>query len=332
MIGTSARLLRLLSLLQMTRTWTGPELARELGVSERTVRKDVDRLRSLGYPVEATRGAVGGYRLGVGGSLPPLLLDDDEAVAVVIGLGQVANTGISGTEAAAQRAAAKIEEMLPQRLRRRVSALRSNASAVPPDSAPDAIDAGVLACLATASREHEALRIGYTAFDGTVSRRTVEPHHLVNWGRRWYLVAWDRDRDDWRTFRVDRIGAADPTALPFTPRGLPDADITAYIALNVARAAWRYRATVVIAASVEEVLAEINPAVGVVEPIDGRTCLLRTGGDSLWEIAVHLALFRYECRVAHPPELKDELRRAADRALAMAGGGESRLVGADGIR
>jgi predicted DNA-binding transcriptional regulator YafY len=298
MLETSARLLRLLSLLESNREWTGPDLAERLEVSSRTVRKDVDRLRNLGYPVDSTRGRVGGYQLGVGASLPPLLLDDDEAVAIVVGMSQASGSGITGTEEASLRATIKLEQMLPPRLRNRVNALRTFATRVPPDRQPPAVDAEVLAGLANASRNHERVRISYASHDGSRTRRIVDPHHLVNWGSRWYLVAWDENRADWRTFRVDRIAML---------------DISAYIARNVSRAAWKYTASIVAAASAEQVLERINPAVGTVEPIDNKTCILRTGADDLDTVAVYIGLLGYEFRVVSPPELIDRLRAISQR-------------------
>ncbi|MBO4275626.1 helix-turn-helix transcriptional regulator, partial [Microbispora triticiradicis] len=216
MLETSARLLRLLSLLQARRDWPGATLADQLGVSERTVRRDVDRLRELGYPVESTRGTDGGYRLVAGTAMPPLLLDDDEAVAAAIGLRAAA--GVAGVEEAAERAAAKLEQVLPSRLRRRVGALQTHSEPVPPDRPGPAIDPAVLGVLAAACRDRERLRFDYRAHDGSSGVRIVEPYRLVSWGRRWYLVAWDTGRDDWRTFRVDRIAPRTPTGPRFPPR------------------------------------------------------------------------------------------------------------------
>jgi predicted DNA-binding transcriptional regulator YafY len=313
MLETSARLLRLLSLLQSTREWTGPELAERLGVTTRTVRKDIDRLRNLGYPVDSTRGTTGGYRLGVGAALPPLLLDDDEAVAIVVGLSQASGSGVTGTEEASVRAMTKLEQILPPRLRNRVNALRTFATRVPPDKRPPTVDAEILAGLANASRNHERVRIAYASHVGSRTRRFVDPHHLVNWGSRWYLVAWDEDRRDWRTFRVDRISTLDATGLLFKPRQLPEADIAAYIARNVSQAAWKHTATIVVAAPAEQVLERINPAVGTVEPIDEETCILRTGDDDLDTVAVYTGLLGYEFRVVSPPELVERLRLTAER-------------------
>src|SRR5437868_10156968 len=203
MLETSARLLRLLGLLQTRRDWTSAELATRLDVTTRTIRNDMARLRALGYPIEARPGVAGGYRLGAGGALPPLLLSDEEAVAVAIGLRTAAGGSVAGIEEASVRALAKLQQVLPARLRRRVSAFQSYALQVP--LAGPQVDPDVLTVIAAACRDHERLRFDYTAHSGTVSRRSVEPYRLVNDRRRWYLVAWDTDRHDWRTFRADRI-------------------------------------------------------------------------------------------------------------------------------
>jgi predicted DNA-binding transcriptional regulator YafY len=227
MLETSARLLRLLSLLQTPRDWTGTELAGRLGVTTRTVRNDVGRLRELGYPVHATRGAVGGYRLGAGAALPPLLLDDEEAVAVAVGLRTATIGSIEGIEESALRALAKLEQVLPVRLRRRINTLQSYTIPVPPSGnrPVPSVSADVLTAITAACRDRERLRFDYRSHDGTASRRDVEPYRLVNWGRRWYLVAWDTQRGDWRTYRVDRVEPRIPTGPRFAPRELPAEDL-----------------------------------------------------------------------------------------------------------
>ncbi|WP_087096726.1 YafY family protein, partial [Nocardiopsis sp. JB363] len=209
MKSTSARLLRLLSLLQTRKDWPGNDLAQRLEVSPRTVRRDVDRLRELGYPIHAAMGTGGGYQLGAGASLPPLLLDDDEAVAVTVGLRTAAQGGLSGIEETSVRALAKLLQVLPSRLRRRVDAL--GAFTVPMPSEGPTVDADVLALVAATCRDSERLRFDYESHQGALSRRNVEPHRLVSHGRRWYLVAWDITRENWRTFRVDRMRPLTPT-------------------------------------------------------------------------------------------------------------------------
>lgn len=313
MLETSARLLRLLSLLQSRPDWPGPELAERLAVTTRTVRSDVERLRSLGYPVHATRGAVGGYRLGAGAALPPLLLDDEEAVAVTVGLRTAAGGSVAGIEEASLRALAKLEQVLPARLRRRVNALQSYTVAVPPDTAGPKVDPAVLTTIAGACRDHQRLRIDYRNHGGAASRRTVEPYRLVNWGRRWYLVAWDVEREDWRTFRVDRIEPRTPTGSRFTPRDLPAGDVAAYVSGRVSAAAWRYRARVTVHAPADTIAERITPAVGVLEAVDERTCVLDTGADSLETLAVYLGMLGVDFEVDDPPELIAYLRELSDR-------------------
>jgi predicted DNA-binding transcriptional regulator YafY len=317
MYETSARLLRLLSLLQSRRDWTSTELADRLGVSSRTVRNDVERLRRLGYPVHAARGSIGGYRLGAGASLPPLLLDDDEAVAVVVGLRAAATGTAGGTVAgigeSAVRALAKLEQVLPASLRRKVSALASHLIAVPPDHASATIDPSLLTHLAALCRDQQRLRFDYRTHAGAETVRTVEPYRLVSWGRRWYLVAFDVDSDDWRTFRVDRLSPRTPTGPRFRPRPLPDTDLAAYVARRTSAAAWRYHARVTVHASAEYVLDRINPAVGTVEALDASSCVLDTGADSLDTLAVYLGMLGVDFTVSDPPELVDHLRSLATR-------------------
>ncbi|QYN34726.1 YafY family transcriptional regulator [Pseudonocardia sp. DSM 110487] len=311
MLETSARLLRLLSLLQSRREWTGPELAQRLEVSERTIRNDIDRLRSLGYPVDANRGAVGGYRLGAGAQLPPLLLDDDEAVATVLGLR--AATGLAGVEEVSLRALAKIEQVLPRRLRTRVAALGEFALRVPEDTPSPQVDAEVLTTLAAACRDAERLRFDYRTHGGGESRRDVEPYRLIAWGRRWYLLAWDVERGDWRTFRADRITPRIPTGPRFAPRPLPTDDVTTYLSGRVSAAAWRYRARVVVHAPADEVAERITAAVGHVEARDAATCVLHTGSDSLESLAVHLGMLGVDFEVVDPPELADHIALLSER-------------------
>jgi predicted DNA-binding transcriptional regulator YafY len=311
---TSARLLKLLSLLQARRDWPGADLAARLEVSERTVRRDVGRLRDLGYPVHASRGTDGGYRLGAGAAMPPLLLDDEEAVAVAVGLRTAARSPVTGIEETSVRALAKLENILPARLRHRVSAVADYTVPVPPDTPAPEVDPAVLTTLASACRDHERLRFGYRSHDGTSGVRSAEPHRLVSWGRRWYLVAWDTERGDWRTFRVDRIAPRTPAGPRFTPRDLPEGgDVAAYVARGVSAAAFRFRARVTVHAPAAVVAARVNPAVGVVEAIDDRSCVLATGADSVQMVAVYLGLLDLDFDVSEPPELVARLRILADR-------------------
>ncbi|WP_405903589.1 YafY family transcriptional regulator [Streptomyces sp. NBC_00656] len=313
MLETSARLLRLLSLLQSPREWPGTELAERLGVSGRTVRNDIERLRTLGYPVDATRGSTGGYRLAAGAAMPPLLLEDDEAVAVTIAVRTVARSAMPGMEETSLQALAKLEQVLPSRLRRRVRALQQYTVPVPADRADPGIDTELLMTLASACRDRERLRLDYRDHAGTPSRRLVEPQRVVNWGRRWYLVAWDVDREDWRMFRVDRITPRTPSGPRFAPREDPEGDAAVYVAGRASAAAWRHRARVTVHAPAAAVLERINPAVGVVEAVDEHTCVLATGADSLDGLAVHLGMLGHDFTVTEPAELVAHLRDLAAR-------------------
>ncbi len=311
MLETSARLLRLLSLLQSRRDWTSTELAARLGVTTRTIRNDIGRLRRLGYPVEARPGVAGGYRLGAGGALPPLLLDDDEAVAIAIGLRTAASGSIAGIEETSVRALAKLQQVLPARLRRRVSAFQSYALAVP---APGPrIDPDLLTVIAAACRDHERLRFDYTAHSGAVSRRSVEPYRLVNDRRRWYLVAWDTDRDDWRTFRADRIRPRTPAGPRFTPRPLPpDREIADRVARGAAEATWRYRARVIVHAPAAHVRARL-PVPVEVEVLDENRCAFTPGSDHPELLALYLGMLGADFTIADSPELVAALRTLTGR-------------------
>ncbi|HTJ70085.1 MAG TPA: YafY family protein [Actinospica sp.] len=314
MLETSARLLRLLSLLQTPREWTGPQLADRLGVSTRTVRNDVERLRNLGYPVDATRGAVGGYRLGAGAQLPPLLLDDEEAVAVAVGLRTAASGSISGIEETSLRALAKVEKVLPSRLRRRVNALQTYVASVSTTNANSPrVDASVLTELTAACRDHELVRFDYEDRGKTPSRRIAEPYGLVNWGRRWYLVAWDRDRDDWRTFRVDRMTPKFPAGPKFPPRELPDEDLARYVSDRVSAAPWRVAAQITIHAPAEVVAERVPAHVGPIQSIDAETCMLSSGNDNAEMFAVYLGMIGFDFTVTSPPELVEAVRKLGQR-------------------
>jgi predicted DNA-binding transcriptional regulator YafY len=303
---TSARLLRLLSLLQSRRDWSGDELATRLGVTTRTVRRDVDRLRGLGYPVDATPGAAGGYRLGAGAALPPLLLDDDEAVAVAVGLRTAAGGTVAGIEETSVRALAKLEQVLPARLRHRVNALHSIT--VPMAAAAPAVRAEVLTAIAAACRDHQQLRFDYRSHGGEESLRTTEPHRLVHTGRYWYLVAWDVRREDWRTFRVDRLTPRIPTGPRFTPREPPDPDVAAYTSWSVSTGAYRYQARFTLHAPIEVAAQRVPPTSGYLEAIDDHTCLLRAGSNSLEGLALHVGLTGFGFVVHEPPELVELVR------------------------
>ncbi|MQA13395.1 MAG: WYL domain-containing protein [Pseudonocardiaceae bacterium] len=311
MLETSARLLRLLSLLQMHRDWSGRELAGRLDVSTRTVRHDVERLRSLGYPVHATPGVAGGYRLGAGAALPPLLLDDDEAVAVAVGLRTAAGGSVTGMAETSVRALAKLEQVLPSRLRHRVDAVATYTVPIPGPGPTVAAD--VLTTLAGACRDGERLRFDYRDHDGTASLRDVEPHRLVSWGRRWYLVGWDTGRADWRTFRVDRVEPRTPTGPRFVPRDPPEGDVAAYVTRGVTVTVWRHRARIRLHAPVEVIAERLPPAAGLLEALDENSCLLDTGADSLEMLAGYLGMLSVDFDVTEPPELVEQVRTLADR-------------------
>ncbi|MDX3850613.1 YafY family protein [Streptomyces sp. AK02-01A] len=313
MLETSARLLRLLSLLQTHRDWSGAGLAERLGVTTRTVRRDVDRLRELGYPVNASPGTGGGYQLGAGAELPPLLLDDEEAVAVAVGLRTAAGNGVEGIGETSVRALAKLEQVLPDRLRRRVGAL--NAFTVPMLRGPErsTVDPGVLTELANACRDSERLRFEYRDHEGSATRRTAEPHRLVCTERRWYLVAWDLDRSGWRTFRADRVTPRPPHGPRFTPRPPPAEDLAAYVSRGVSTGAYAATAVIRLRASAEEAARTVSPSAGVLEAIDEHSCLLRTGAASLDVMVIHVLLLGLDFEVIEPPELTDCIRTARDR-------------------
>ncbi|MBV9448986.1 MAG: YafY family transcriptional regulator [Streptosporangiaceae bacterium] len=309
--SSSARLLRLLSLLQARRDWTGTELASRLGVTTRTIRNDVERLRGLGYPVDARPGVAGGYRLGAGGALPPLLLDDDEAVAVAIGLRTAASGSVAGIEETSIRALAKLQQVLPARLRHRVTAFGSYTLPMP---APGPrVDPDVLTVIAAACRDHERLRFDYQTHPGTASRRSVEPYRLVNDRRRWYLVAWDLDRGDWRTFRVDRMEPRTPAGPRFTPRELPpDREIAARVARGVGEATWRFRARIIVAAPASHVRDRLPIPVDV-EPLGDDRCAFTPGSDNPETLALYLGMLGADFTVVDSPELVAALRELSGR-------------------
>jgi predicted DNA-binding transcriptional regulator YafY len=311
MLDTSARLLKLLSLLQLHRDWSGADLADRLSVSPRTIRRDVDKLRELGYPVHASTGTAGGYRLGAGAALPPLLLDDDEAVAVAVGLRTAAQGAVTGIEETSVRALAKLEQVLPSRLRHRVNALQTYT--VPVTPAGPTVDAEVLTTLSAACRDHERLRFDYADHSGTTTLRSTEPHRLVAKGRRWYLVAWDLDRDDWRTFRADRITPRIPTGPRFTPREPPADDLADWVTRGTWGAGWRYDVEVLLRVSKDEVTARVPSYIGDFEAVDAHSCRFRTGTETLETAATYLGMLGADFEVIKPAELKQHLRTLADR-------------------
>ncbi|MFJ4379244.1 helix-turn-helix transcriptional regulator [Streptomyces albidoflavus] len=319
---TSARLLALLSLLQARRDWPGALLAERLDVSPRTVRRDIDRLRELGYPIAALKGPDGGYRLGAGTELPPLLFDDDQVVALAVALRTAATTG-AGIEEDAVRALATVRQVMPARLRHRIDALQITAVTRPgADPAPQA-DTEVLLTLSTAIRARETLRFDYRAPDhapgpSTPPPRRAEPHHLVTWGSRWYLVAWDLDREDWRTFRVDRLTPRTPTGPRFTPRALPGGDVTAYVATRFRGAhhpdgtsAWPCRGEVVLHLPATEIAGYVHD--GLVEELSPDRCRLTLGSWSWPSLAALIGRFDVDFEIVGPAELGEAFGRLGKR-------------------
>jgi len=310
MANTSSRTLRLLSLLQTHRYWPGTELADRLGISPRTLRRDVDRLRELGYPVDAHRGVDGGYQLAAGAVLPPLVLDDEEAVALAIGLRTAAQGAVVGIEEASVRALAKVVQVMPPRLRRRVDALRSATEPAVWAAGPT-IDAGLLTAIAQACRDEERLRFSYTVQSGEQTHRHVEPHRLVSLGRRWYLVAYDLQRQDWRSFRLDRLEQPRNTGARFTPRPLPAKDAAAFVRAGIANIPGVSHSVEVL---IRAPAATVRGSVGqwaTIEEVDASRCVLRMTVDNLNWTALTLGTVGAEFEVLKPPELLAHLREWA---------------------
>ncbi|MBW5483183.1 helix-turn-helix transcriptional regulator [Streptomyces bambusae] len=316
---TTARLLRMLSLLQTRREWSGADLADRLEVTDRTVRRDIDRLRELGYPVESTRGHAGGYRLASGTDLPPLLLDDDDAVAIVVAL-RTAAGGLTGIEETALRSLAKLEQVLPRRLRSRVGALQESTAGIvwEPRRGPRA-DPALLATLAVACRDHEIVTFGYTTRQGDAAQRRAEPCHLVDSGGLWYLLAHDTDKDDWRLFRLDRITGAAPTGRRVAARPVPGGDPAAFVAGRLSAVPTRHRAVATVRAPAERVRARL-PGLGTrLRPIDDDTCRVDASDDFLPRIAQTLAGLDADYTLDADPEVLDHLRATAARIRSATG-------------
>ena len=307
MANTSMRTLRLLSLLQTRRDWPGAELAGRLRVSPRTLRRDIDRLRELGYPIQAQRGTDGGYRLAAGTALPPLMVEDEEAVALAIGLQLAAHSAVEGIAESAVRALAKVVQVMPAPLRRRVEAL--GAMTVPArwgDPGRTSVDPGILTAVAVACRDNERLRFSYTAADGQHTGRYVEPHRLVLLGHRWYLAGYDLTRHDWRSFRLDRLTAPRGTGARFRPRPLPAADAAAFVRAGLDHVAAVYDVEVLVQAPAETVRQRIGRWAAV-EPIDATRCRIRMTADSLDWPTMALGAVGAEFHVVSPAELLDRV-------------------------
>jgi predicted DNA-binding transcriptional regulator YafY len=299
------RALLLLSILQTHRFWPGDELTARLGVSARTLRRDVDRLRSLGYPVDATPGTGGGYRLAAGAHLPPLLLDDDEAVAIAVGLRSAASASIEGMEDTAVRALAKLEQVLPDRLRRRVLAVHTNVASLQWSDDGPVVDAEALAVLALACRDREQVRFEYRRRDGDDSSRLVEPHQLVSTGRRWYLVAWDVRRDDWRTFRLDRLERARLAGGRCAARELPGGDAAAFVAQSIRAMPQPAWALLEVDTDADTLRAVLHWGKTQIDPVASGGCRVRIDGasdDALLRVITWLA-GRYPVAVVEPASL-----------------------------
>ncbi|MFD0363357.1 helix-turn-helix transcriptional regulator [Nocardia sp. GCM10030253] len=319
MTETAARLLQLLSLLQTRREWTGPELADRLGVTVRTVRRDIERLRALEYPVHAGLGSVGGYRLEAGAALPPLLLDDEEAVAITLGLRSAAKGAVAGIEESAARALVKLQQVLPSRLRRRVDAVDSATVSLGGPAAGPVVDPETLVVLAGAARDRERIRFHYRDKTDAQTRRLAEPHSLVSAGQRWYLVAWDVDRADWRTFRLDRIEEPRPIGVWCAPRELPAEDAGAFVARSLAHSRPMRTVVFLVRAPASELIESFRVRAEEVEPIDDHSCLLRTSADSLEWAAVRIAHLGLEFEVREPPEMVEMLRDLGRKLIRAAG-------------
>jgi len=289
-----------------------------LEVSERTLRRDIDRLRDLGYPVRAVPGPAGGYQLEAGAEVPPLLIDEEEAVAIAMGLLTAAGGTIAGIEETSLRALAKLEKVLPPRIRQRVQMLQS--AVVPMIRAWVTVDAEALTTVAQACRDRERLRFDYRAFDGTETERHVEPHQLVSLQQRWYLVAFDRDRDDWRTFRLDRLTSPRATRINFKPRAIPGGDAAEYVTRSLRARPMRYQVVANLHAPAAEITARLRFADGEVESVDDTHCRFRTQGDALEWLAFILIWLDVDFEVQEPPELIDYLasvsRRLSQSAIA----------------
>lgn len=317
MATTTGRALQLLGLLQSRPVWSGPELAERLGVTVRSVRRDIDRLRELGYPVQSSKGVAGGYQLGAGRALPPLLLDPEEAVAVAVCLRLAAGGTVAGVGEAALRTLTKLDQVLPGQLRRQVAAVHETTVTL--EARAETVDPEVLLTLARASRDRHRVRFSYVARDTTATTRVAEPYRMVATGRRWYLLAWDVEREDWRTFRLDRMRGVLATTWEFRPREAPDA--AEYVARSVTQSPYRHVARVRFGAPASVVSGRIPPSAGTVEPDGADACILTAGSDHLDHLSVYLASVGAEFEVLDPPELRSvmaDLAARLTRAVARA--------------
>ena len=312
MLSASTRLLSLLSLLQSRPHWAGTELAERMQVHPRTLRRDIDRLRQLGYPIQASSGVAGGYAFRAGRALPPLLLDDEEALAAAIALRTAVTGTVSGIEQTAITALVKLEQVMPPRLRRRLDALRSTI--LPLDQSGPVVDAAQLALLAGACRDQLQLSFDYADRNGQPSQRLVEPQGVVHADRRWYLVAWCTARQDWRTFRIDRIVAAPRVGAHFRPRAGPgDGDLRRWVAQVLAQGQYTEQARVILHAPLASMQRQIPASAGSLEAVDAQRCLLRCGASSAGAIVYWLMAMELEFEVVGPPALRQRLHEAGAR-------------------
>ncbi|MEU4606233.1 YafY family protein [Kribbella sp. NPDC023972] len=311
--GTTERVLTLLGLLQQRQVWTGTELAERLGVTPRTVRRDIERLRTLGYQVHASQGVGGGYQLGHGQDLPPLLLDDEEAIATAVSLLAGAGGAVVGAGDAAVRALTKLDRVLPTRLRREVRALSGSVESFGGGRTP--VDPEVIMTLARACRDEVVTGFDYPS-RGEVRRRRIEPYRLVASDRRWYVFAYDLEREDWRSFRVDRMTDVSAGTWRFRPRAAPDA--ATYVQESVASRVYPHQARFLVHAAADAVRAQIPASAAVVLPRGARHCEVRSGAGSLDFVLLHVVLLGHDFEVLDPPELKDRCRALADRLVSAA--------------
>jgi predicted DNA-binding transcriptional regulator YafY len=312
MADSTARLLRLLSLLQTHRYWPGGELADRLEVSGRTLRRDVERLRELGYPVQAQRGVDGGYQLAAGAALPPLVLDDEEAVALAIALMNAAGSSVAGVAEAAVRALVKVTQVLPKRLQRRVDTLRGMTEPIGSPMAAASVSPAALATVAQACRDSDRLEFGYQAADGTASERRVEPHRLVSLGRRWYLVGYDLTRHEWRTFRLDRLSDPVPTGVRFAPRRLPAPDAASFVRAGLREAPAQHLVTAEVAGPADSVRSRIGRWAEVVARSESA-CTVHIRADSMDWAVLALGMCGADFRVTGPPEFSAYIAEWATR-------------------
>lgn len=316
MSDTTARVLQLLGLLQSRAMWTGEELSVRLGVTTRSVRRDVERLRRLGYPVRASTGVGGGYQLGAGGKLPPLLLDPDEAVAVTVSLRLAAGGSVTGLAESALRALAKLDQVLPSTLRGEVEAISQAVIAVEGVSAP--VEARLISAIARACRDHVIVRFDYLSRDGTPSSRRVEPYRVVAMGRRWYLLAYDAQKEDWRSFRLDRVDATSlhPTTFGFTPRSAPDP--VDYIRDSVIRSPYRHVARLRLHLPIAEAATRVPQNAGTLTDLGDGTCELETGAETLDYLAIETLWLDVPFEVLDPPELRERTLELSERLRSAA--------------